>query len=721
MDVVARIGLDRLGLVAATPGPVSPQLAVAALAELSRVGVRLVETDALTGDLARRVPLIVAHVRTRRGQLGDYAPLFDGFPDALPDHDDVRVRAILGALRLQGARRPSDEELRSALDFSGIGWWPASSVPQDVPAALLARARQATLPADGNVEWWDVRVVAPEALDDALRAFVLDAFMSPVSLREDVGADLDTLARHYGVDGVDPARVTFRETRTLLARLVWETDLAALPRLGLTPDDLLRLLASLTGSEVSLAAPIRYPRLSRAQRRAVVAALEASPRRSDVFRRRGMWLAVARGLHLAEHAAPRTQAVFARLRATRHDATSLMSRFERVVVTDFAGAVDLLVAEAPTLVLRRLRRLASLADHSPTRRATVLEAVRSVGPDAPLRVVLAARHQVADNGRTYPRVVLTPGGDALPIDNEAGHLAVSAPFRAELLDALTECAHSIMAARPDWSGERVRIEPGLERVLVPEALRSTSAGVIQVERGSALPAGEAPAMRLFVHWKHAASDLDLSLLALGEDFEVLEQVSWTRLRSRSITHSGDITTAPEGAQEFIDIDMGGARKRVGKLGWRYLAPAVYRYAGPTFDGLEEAVVGWMLREKPSKEQVAYDPATVVNAFALSGRRRTAVPFVLDLVTGEIVYLDVYLPGSPGSSAGRDGRSVGSLARAMLARRALRTDVASLVREHAAARGAEVVEDRAAATITVGTSALDTYDALRPERLLADFL
>ncbi|MHA7132393.1 hypothetical protein [Oerskovia turbata] len=721
MDVVARIGLDRLRLVAAAPGAVSPQLAVAALAELSRVGVRLVEADAMTGDLARRVPLIVAHVRRRRGQLGDYAPLFSGFPDALPDHDDVRVRAALAALRLTGDQSPSDEELRAALDFSGLGWWPASSVPQDVPAALLARARQETLPADGHVEWWDVRAVSPDVLDDALRAFMLDAFMTPVSLREDVAADLDALARHYGVDAVDPARVTFRETRTLLARLVWETDLAALPGLGLTPDDLLRLFASLTGSDVSLAEPIRYPRLTRAQRRAVVAALEASARRSDVFRRRGMWLAVARGLHLAEHAAPRTQEVFARLRATRHDASSLMSRFERAVVTDFAGAVDLLVAEAPTLVLRHLRRLASLADESPTRRTTVLDAVRSVGPDAPLRVVLAARHQVADNGGTYPRVVLTKGGGVLPIANEVGHLAVSASFRAELLDALTHGAHRLMAARPDWSGERVRIEPGLDRVLVPESLRSTSAGVIQVERGSALPAGTAPVLRLFVHWKHAASDLDLSLLALGEDFEVLEQVSWTRLRSRSIVHSGDITSAPAGAQEFIDVGLAGARKRVGKRGWRYLAPAVYRYSGPTFDALEEAVVGWMLREEPSKERVVYDPATVVNAFALSGRQRTAVPFVLDLVTGEVVYLDVYLPGRPRASAGRDGQSVGSLARAMLARRALKTDVASLVREHAAVRGAVVVEDEGSATITVGTSALDTYDALRPERLLADLL
>lgn len=719
MNTIERIALDRLNLLATSPGSTDPNLATAALTELARTGIRLREAGALTTDLALRVPAIAAHARLRRGERGTYTPLFDGFPDRLPEQDDVWMRALLGALRLSEIESPTDTDLRAAFDFADLGWWPASSVPQDVPATVLARARQQTLLPDGHTEWWDVRVVTPAELDVALREFMVHAFTSPVSLREDVRTDLEALARHYGVAHIDASTVTFLETRTLMSKLAWEQDPATLAALGLGPDDLLRLFASLTDSDVSLGTPIRYPRFTRAQRRAVIATLESSPRLADIFRRRGMWLALGRGLHLAEHKAPRTQDTFARLRATRHDETALLSRFERTLVHDFAGALDLLVAEAPTLVLRHLRRLTSLAGRSSARQKQILAAAESASAQAPLPVLLAARHQIADNGATYPRVVLTKSGRALTIDRDKGHLALSAPFRAKVLEVLTRAVRQNMADRKPWDQERVHIAPGLDRILVPEALRSTSAGLIQVERGSSLPAGSAPVMRLFTHWKSPNADLDLSLLALGEDFNVVEQVSWTNLRRGAIVHSGDITSAPAGAQEFIDIDMSFARSQVQQSGWRYLAPAIYRYSGPTFDELEEAVAGWMLRDKPSRNRVAFDPAAVVNAFALTGTQRTALPFLLDVATGELVYLDMYLPGSEYSAAGTHGEDVGQMARALTARGRLKTDVASLVREHAAARGAVVVEDRNDATLTVGMTSADTYDVLRPEKFLTD--
>ena len=127
-----------------------------------------------------------------------------------------------------------------------------------------------------------------------------------------------------------------------------------------------------------------------------------------------------------------------------------------------------------------------------------------------------------------------------------------------------------------------------------------------------------------------------------------------------MVHSGDITSAPEGAQEFIDIDLAAARERAATDGWRFIAPAILRYSGVTFDRLEEVAAGWMLRDAVSRTTATFDPATVANAFPLTGRRRAAVPFVLDLLTGQIVYVDVYLSGEPQARAERDASDIGAL-------------------------------------------------------------
>lgn len=723
MDVLDRIAFDRSGVLTVRPADRwQAQAGALVLAELARVGVRVTNPAALDGRVLD-VPSVVAHVRTRRGQRGVYSPLFDGFPDALPAFDDVRLRAVLGTARLAGREDPTPEQVRSAFDFSDLGWWPASSVGQDVPRALLTRTRQEVLPGDDLVQWWDVTLTDPAGRDDTLRAWMADAFATPTSLRADVRDDLVTAAGLLGVDHVDPLTVTFRETRTVLTALVWEADRDRIPTLGLSPDDVLRLFAHLTGTDTSLATPVRYPRLSRPERRTVLATLEASPRLADVFRRRDLWLAIGRGLHVgAATWAPRTREVFERLRASPHDATSLGSRVERALRTGrYTDALEVLVAEAPGVLLRRLRHLAALAGDDATRTAALLTATAQAASLAPVRLVLTARAQVADNGATYPRIAVTKAGAARAITRTPGHLRLTLALRAELLEVLTRAARAELAARGSWSGERVFLADGVDRLLVPDALRSTSDGVVQVERGSALPGGDGAVLRLFVHWKHPHSDLDLSCLALGEDFDLLAHVSWTNLRDGAVVHSGDLTSAPAGAQEFIDIDLEHARDKALEAGWRYLAPAVFRYSGPTFDGLEEAVVGWMLRDAVTADRATFDPATVVNAFTLTGSGRTALPFVWDVLTGEVLYVDLYLPGGARARVENQDRNVGFLVRAVLARRSTKVDVPSLVLEHVAARGAEVVAERATATITVGTSDSDTYNVLRPEKLLADLL
>lgn len=721
MDALERIGFDRLGLVVTPGGTTTPAVSAPLLAEFAHVGVRFANPEAITDGLAGRHREVIAHVRARRGEAGTYAPLFRGFPDRLPEFDDAVFRFVVARVRMIG-RDDTPDAWRQALDFGVIGWWPASSIPQDEARAEADRRAQALLPRDSRVEWITVRLVGAAELEARLRDWMRDCFASAASLREDVQRDLGVLVNLLGVDGLEMSEVRFRENRTLLFELLWALDRKRVPSTGATPDDLLRLFARLTGGDLSLAAPVTFPRLSRADRRIVVNTLEASNRLGDVCRRRGLWLAIDRGLHVGEFRAPRVRETFARLRDSRHDRTSFPSRFERLLAADQTAAVRLAAAEAPGLLGRGLRRLAALAAGQ-EQRAALVGALTGAAERIPLRVLLAAGAQLADNGHTYPRVVFGKDGSSLPIVRRPGHLAVPADFRKELLGALDAAVDARIAAKGDWYGDTVHVEPGLDRLLLPDQLRATAPGLVQVERGSRLPVGEAKVVRLFIHWREAdeTSDLDLSCIALDASFGIVDQVSWTNLGNRVMTHSGDLTSAAEGAEEFLDIDLAKAARVGRKRGWRYLVPVVFRYAGPTFEALPEAYTGWMLRHDATSKDRVFDPATVANAFALTGRKRYAVPMPLDLDTHEILYVDVYLNGPPRARVEQDGHDIATLVSAVAGRRNTKVSVAALALRHVRARGAALVDDPDQATITFGTGADCTYDALHPHKLLADLL
>ncbi|MBG0568336.1 TerD family protein [Actinoplanes aureus] len=721
MDALERIGFDRLGLVV-TPGSVTtPGVSAPLLAEFAHVGVRFANPEAITDGLAGPHRELIAHVRAGRGGSGTYAPLFPGFPERLPWFDDAVFRFVVARARMAG-NDWSERAWRDALDFSRIGWWPASSIPQDRDRAEADRRAQRLLPRDSRIEWITVRLVEAGELETRLRDWMRDCFTSAASLREDVQNDLGVLVNRLGLDGVEVGDVRFRENRTLLFELIWAFDRKRLPYTGATPDDLLRLFAKLAGGDVSLTAPVTFPRLSRADRRVVVNTLEASDRLGDVFRRRGLWLAIDRGLHVGEFRAPRVRETLAVLRESRHDYTSFPSRFERALAQDHTAAVRLAAAEAPGLLGRGLRRLAALAT-GPEQRAALVGALTDSRERIPLRVLLAAGAQLADNGRTYPRVVFGKDGSALPIVRERGHLAVPKEFREDLLGAVDAAVDARIAAKGDWHGESVWVEPGLDRLLLPDQLRATAAGLVQVERGSRLPVGEAEVVRLFVHWREAdrTSDLDLSCIALDAGFRIADQVSWTNLGNGVMTHSGDLTSAPDGAEEFLDINLAKAARMARRKGWRYLVPVIFRYAGPAFEALAEAYTGWMSRNDATSRVRVFDPATVANAFPLTGRKRYAVPMLLDLDTHEILYVDVYLNGRPRARVEQDGNDIATLVSAVAGRRDTKVSVADLAMRHVRARGATLVDDRSRATITFGTGGGCTYDVLRPEKLLADLL
>ena len=86
-------------------------------------------------------------------------------------------------------------------------------------------------------------------------------------------------------------------------------------------------------------------------------------------------------------------------------------------------------------------------------------------------------------------------------------------------------------------------------------------------------------IRFFLWWKEGKIDgkatgrvdLDLSATIFRSNWKYMNHISYTNLKEAKLgcCHSGDITSAPKGASEFIDIDLEKVRAAGGRYAVSY--------------------------------------------------------------------------------------------------------------------------------------------------------
>lgn len=153
-------------------------------------------------------------------------------------------------------------------------------------------------------------------------------------------------------------------------------------------------------------------------------------------------------------------------------------------------------------------------------------------------------------------------------------------------------------------------------------------------------------IRLFTYWKdnkQERNDLDLSVILLDEQFSNLWHVSYTRLEDKSwIKHSGDITSAPYWASEFIDINIKEIKEKNKKL--RYIATQIYDFTGNWFSSgtMEKAYTWWMFRKDTDNNFKTFDIKTVKNKIDINWNWWYYIPIIIDLENKEIIYVDLFI-------------------------------------------------------------------------------
>jgi hypothetical protein len=171
-----------------------------------------------------------------------------------------------------------------------------------------------------------------------------------------------------------------------------------------------------------------------------------------------------------------------------------------------------------------------------------------------------------------------------------------------------------------------------------------------------------------VYWKQTerTTDFDLSALLLDADYTTDAWLSYTNLSAVEGEHSGDITDAPDGASEFIDLRLGAVRGT-------YIVPQVNIYSGEGFEEVEESFFGFMVREGEQRGR-PFEPQTVRMKSELRGPGRVALP--LAFLRGRdgrwhAKWLHLYLKGHPAANRVEGNRvSVATLLRGIVEREQL---------------------------------------------------
>lgn len=594
-----------------------------------------------------------------RGMTGDHVEhnvYFKDFPANVPDTFEFWMRCVREALEDGKARSGVLAQLRNGV--INLLTLPSYGNYRHTYEEMLAAHDELTAAVGDRLTVLHLG----GTLEDELSALYLALAGSSTPLGDEHLADLKVLAEHCA-DGPQPETIPVRENRAV----VNEARLKAGSGLLLdTVTDVLRLACALSGGDVSLQEPTRFRGLSRPARRALLAGLDevvarAPAKIADVLTHREAFKRLGERLHPHEHPQwPYAAEVFAVARGEKK-AHSFDSRVEALLGADDVSGAVLLLKSAPGKLFRALDRLLRTA-RTQEERDAVVAAVEEVAPEVSGRVVLSVREYLHNrSGDTdRKRVFINRAGRAHVTDD--ARQAVPEQERERLIAVLdAETARRLPAP------ERLLVDPDVLGVALPLSGRATSAGLGVLPRGSVSPV-DGELLRFFVYWKQArkVTDYDLSALLLNAEYETVSWLSYTNLRSMDGEHSGDITDAPDGASEFINLRLGAVRGT-------YIVPQVNIYSGEGFEEAEESFFGFMLREGEQKGR-PFEARTVRMKSELRGPGRVALPLAFRRArdgSWHARWLHLYLKGHPAYNRVEGNQvSVATLVRAVVEREQL---------------------------------------------------
>ncbi|MDO4435762.1 MAG: TerD family protein [Cardiobacteriaceae bacterium] len=590
------------------------------LAELERFGYTL-SNDLMHDflhlndeDFINQSASLLKTVEALRGAMVEHEPFYPNFP--------AQVQAM------------SEEDLRRFAFVHYLGHeWGLSIRPQFVKEAREALREEVSL-----------MVIERGSLED------YHSLMQSLMVRQSALSQADRWALlGWFMDFSDefflrlPDKIPNRETKALLlGKALWSHSLATVEHWarhwGYTATDILRMVVAHCGGDVSLKEPTRF-KLSRSERRLVLSLLEAISELpstlEDMFRHHERFKRLAECLH--PHENKRFGGAMRLFEGLRGRYVSFEARWQGLWRSgDFQSALDCLAMRAGVMA-RQIDYLLRTAPNEEIR-ALVAKRFAQVKNDVPTRLLLQLWHHVSYRENPLPYRIFYPKGQVSKVWVEADKRKA---WDKALCVAWAEALEGYLVERfsklPHLG--KVYLDDDLVNYAVSWRERSASKALQTMSYGSRVSIEPAHTLRFFIYWQQGRErvDVDLSAVFFDKDFNHLNTLAYYDLKHRYAVHSGDITSAPHGASEFIDVDWQSALEH----GVRYVLLSVNSFSGQPYKDLPHCFAGIMLRKAPMAGEI-FEPKTVQQRWDLSSDAQIALPLVVDLVEKRLIWLDLTL-------------------------------------------------------------------------------
>lgn len=409
--------------------------------------------------------------------------------------------------------------------------------------------------------------------------------------------------------------------------------------------DVLRIACYLSGGDVSLAEPTKFKSFSRYVRRQLLNLISVSNR--EVIRYPERWKRLAEKLHPHELIRDKQGELldfFNKIKegniSSKNSLVEEALAFNNINDKDLIATASLLTAN-PGDFARRLDKLIRSTSNLRTRN-DICNLFISVANKVSTPVLLQVLAHFKNRNR--PVRFAFPKGKIGKVHMLDNHLDISRQtYLISNIEKVLTDRFKLSRTNPPKS---VYIDPKLVNYPVPFGLRSASNSLKTLTRGSKINFDldyVKNTIRFFIHWKNSDQriDIDLSACAFNANWGRMFDVAYFNLKTSGCYHSGDITNAPNGASEFIDVDIETLLKR----GVRYVAMCVNSFSLVNYSNIPECFAGFMLRKNPNSGEI-FEAKTVENKIDLTSENVFCIPLVIDLLVREVVWCDVSAKATP---------------------------------------------------------------------------
>ena len=574
---------------------------------------------------------IITTLKEMTGSDVEHKPMYRNFPESVKNASDIKLFV--------------DQLTGYSIDFYGV----MNEIFHFEEGTVNLRnnirfdgEKKERVKLSDNIEY---KVIYPETLEGFENMFA--AMMKQnSSISESDRKDLESFLKEYP-DAVSfvPETIPFKETMVFVYAILMDMNIPCekLPIRNAT--DLLRLAAALSDQDISLSKAPKFRRFKRKERTLLLNILDSiDPDRmiEDLLRHKEEYKRLIEHLGLFSrryrNRYPKLCELFRDIYDHRKFAT-FNSEFEEAFKANDHHTALRILKKRPGVFVRYLDKLLRESEDDKQLQEEVFRTFEELSEKTEPRILwdLLYHFSYRDQQRiAFPKGEVTSAMAVEPYTKD-----LSKETLDRIIGLCNEALDRHYQKKKDMS--YVYVDEQLKSYIMPFGSRSSSKTSQALSRGSRLKIRDgAKYVRMFVYW--IGEDVDLSVTVMDERFRYVDHVSYTNLRmedeedgSYPIVHSGDITFAPEGASEFVDIDLNALRKLYPQA--RYIAESVFSYSAASFNTIEKCFAGIMERDNSDLGEI-FEPSTVRIKADITGNHRYSIPLILDLSENEIIWCDI---------------------------------------------------------------------------------